>query len=219
MARPKNSTPNYCRHRRSNTARCWVHGRWVDLGRWNSPESKAEYARILAELAASPAATIAPKSGSITINQLLAAFWQHAEQHYRHPDGTPTGELSGYRDSFRMVRRLYGHTDAVKFGPLALKAVRQAMIDANLSRKLINQRIGRIKRSFKWATSEELLPIAVYHSLSTVAGLQAGRSKARESEPVEPVSDELVDATLPFLNRHVRGLLEFQRLTGSRRPR
>jgi integrase len=33
---------------------------------------------------------------------------------------------------------------------------------------------------------------------------------------VEPVADEVVESTLPFLNRYIRGLVEFQRLTGCR---
>lgn len=33
-----------------------------------------------------------PISESFTINQLILAFWRHAEQHYRHEDGTPTNE-------------------------------------------------------------------------------------------------------------------------------
>jgi len=213
MARPKNFSPTYRKHR--NSARCLVNGRWIELGRFNSPESRAEFARIVAELAASPATAIAP-SNSPTVVQIIAAFWRHAEEHYRHPDGTQTGELSGFRDSLRPLRKLYGHTPACNFGPLALKTVRQSMIDDGLTRKLINQRIGRIKRVFRWAASEELVPVEVHTALTTVAGLQAGRSKAREAEPVLPVAEELVEATLPFLNRHVRGLVQFQRLTGCR---
>lgn len=49
-----------------------------------------------------------------------------------------------------------------------------------------------------------------------MTGLQLGRTPARESEPVQPVDDAVVEATLPHLNRHVRGLVEFQRLTGCR---
>ena len=64
--------------------------------------------------------------------------------------------------------------------------------------------------------SEELAPPAVYQAVATVAGLQKGRTAAREKEPVRPVDDAVVDATLPFLGRHVRGLVEFQRLTGCR---
>jgi integrase len=58
--------------------------------------------------------------------------------------------------------------------------------------------------------------VAVHQALGTVQGLQKGRSQVRESKPVEPVADAVVDATLPFLNRHVCGLVEFQRLTGCR---
>lgn len=65
--------------------------------------------------------------------------------------------------------------------------------------------------------NEVLLDHAERHlALVTVRGLQRGRSQVRESKPVEPVAAAVVDATLPFLNRHVRGLVEFQRLTGCR---
>jgi integrase len=69
---------------------------------------------------------------------------------------------------------------------------------------------------FKWAAGEEMIPAAVFHGLAVVNGLQKGRTPARETEPVGPVDDATVEATLPFLNRHVRGLVEFQRLTGCR---
>jgi integrase len=62
----------------------------------------------------------------------------------------------------------------------------------------------------------ELVPVTTYTALATVAGLQEGRTEARESEPVEPVADAVVDATLPFLNRHVAGMVQLQRLTGCR---
>jgi len=68
-----------------------------------------------------------------------------------------------------------------------------------------------VRRVFKWGAGDELIPFEVYQRLATVTGLQKGRCKAPESEPVAPVSDEVVEATLPFLNRHVRGLVELQR--------
>ncbi len=61
--------------------------------------------------------------------------------------------------------------------------------------------------------AEELVSPLVYQALSAVAGLPHGRTEARETEPVD---DAVVDTTLPFLSRHVAGLVEFQRLTGCR---
>jgi hypothetical protein len=79
-----------------------------------------------------------------------------------------------------------------------------------------NRRVALIKRIFKWAVAEELAPPAVHQAVAAVAGLQKGRTAAHETKPVMPVNDAVVDATLPNLGRHVRGLVEFQRLTGCR---
>src|SRR5262249_1462751 len=147
---------------------------------------------------------------------VLLAFLRHAERHYRRADGSQTHEVFEYKLVVRMVREVYGHTPAREFGPLALKAIRSAMIGRKWCRSLVNQRVGRVRRIFKWAASEELIPAAVYQALTTVTGLQRGRTVAREAAPVRPVDTSVVDATLPFLNRHVRGLVEFQRLTGCR---
>jgi integrase len=187
-------------------------------GLYGSPESLAAKARLELELAVSPARvpTVTEDVAAVSVNEVLLAFLLHAERHYRRADGTTTNEFEEYKVVARYVRELYGETPAAAFGPLALKAVRQKFIDAGWRRGFINQRVGRVRRMFKWAASEELVAAAVFQSLGTVVGLQRGRTAARESEPVGPVPDAVIDATLPFLNRHVRGLVEFQRLTGCR---
>ena len=90
------------------------------------------------------------------------------------------------------------------------------MIESGLSRGVINNRIGRIKRMFKWAVAEELVPSSVYHGLQAVAGLSFGRTSARETEPVRPVPDLYVAAVLPFVSPHVAAMIKLQRLTGMR---
>jgi integrase len=191
----------------------------VYLGAYNSPESKQEYERILAQLRASTAGVAAVPSraaADLTVNELLVTYLRHADGYYIHPDGTPTGEARNMRDAIRPVTRLYGRTLAVEFGPLALKTVMQAMVDAGLARSQINARVKRVRRVFKWAASEELIPHATYQALTTVTGLRIGRSAAHESEPIRPVEDWVVEATMPFLNRHLRAMVQLQRLTGMR---
>jgi integrase len=185
-------------------------------GAYGSTESRAAFATLLLELEASPHRGRLSDPNGITVNEVLLAYVQHADQHYRGPDGHPTGETQHVKVVCRAVRELYGMTPAADFGPLALKAVRQRFVAAGWCRRSVNQQIERVRRAFKWAASEELIPFDVYHRLTTVTGLQKGRSAARETEPVEPVDDATVAATLPFLNRQVRGLVEFQRLTGCR---
>src|SRR5262249_43316569 len=80
----------------------------------------------------------------------------------------------------------------------------------------VNNRAQIAKRIFRWAASEELVPASVDHGLATVKHLERGRTAAKDPEPIGPVDDALVDATLPHLNRHVRGLVALGRLTGCR---
>src|SRR5262249_7408287 len=132
----------------------------------------------------------------------------------RTPDGEPTTEIGELKLSLRPVRELYGLTPAAEFGPRALAAVRQHMIGLGWCRTLINRRLDRVKRAFKSATSEELIPVSVYPALRSLAGLRKGRSEARESAPVKPVDPAHVIATLPFLTPHLQTMVELQRLTG-----
>ena len=87
-------------------------------------------ARVIAEwLAGGRRSTTAPSNGTapLTVSEMVLRYWVFAKFHYRR-DGKPTRELDNIRDALRPIRELYGHTDAARFGPLALKAVRRAMI-------------------------------------------------------------------------------------------
>jgi integrase len=222
MARKRNPIPSYLFHKATGRARAV----WTDLaghphqqllpGLYDSAESRQAFNQLLGEIEASPMRSTESGREVVTINQLMLAFLDHAEQHYRRADGSLTHEVHEYKLMSRYIREDYGHTPAARFGPSALKAIRQKFINAGWCRSLINQRIGRVRRVFKWGTAEELVPVAVYQSLSTVSGLQRGRSKVRESKPVESVEDTIVDATVQHLNRHVAGMVRFQQFTGCR---
>jgi integrase len=69
---------------------------------------------------------------------------------------------------------------------------------------------------FRWSVENELVPANVHHGLQAVQGLQRGRTTARETKPVEPITDQLVDATLPHLPQVVADMVRFQRLIGCR---
>jgi integrase len=189
----------------------------VLLGKHNTPESRTEYLRVLAEWEATDRRLAGREAGiGISLNELNLAFLRHAESHYRRPDGTITAEVVNFKLALRHVREVYGTTPVAAFGPLALKAVRQKMVEAGLCRGVVNHRCRRIVRVFKWGVSEELVPESTWRALTTVRGLEQGRTEARETDPVGPVADAVVDATLPLLMPPVRGMVQLQRLTGCR---
>ncbi len=85
-----------------------------------------------------------------------------------------------------------------------------------ISRKEINRRIDLIKRMFKWAVSEELVPASVFQALLTVRGLRRGHPGTYERPKVKPVPPQHVEAVLPFLCPQVAAMVRLQPLIGAR---
>jgi hypothetical protein len=166
MSRPI-SIPKLTHHKASGKAVVRLSGVDVYCGLFGSTEATNAYDRAIAEwLERGRAADIRlveqaekDQSSGISVNELLLAFWKHAEQHYRRPDGTATNEINEYRQTLRLVRDLYGLMPAVEFGPIALKSVRQAMIKRGWCRGLVNQRVNRVRRVFKWGAPRLPNPI------------------------------------------------------------
>ncbi|VTT98879.1 catalytic phage domain protein : Uncharacterized protein OS=Rhodopirellula sp. SWK7 GN=RRSWK_05083 PE=4 SV=1: Phage_integrase [Gemmataceae bacterium] len=183
-------------------------------GTFNSPESVAAYKRFVAEFAVSPVSA-APIKGEVTIDYVLAAYLDRARQEYLS-DGQPTDEIRHIETVIRAVHEVYGTTPAERFGPRELKAVRQTFIARRWCRKTVNAQTNRVRRIFKWAVSEEMVPPSVYHGLQCVDGLGVGSKEARDHDPVRPVDTQTIAATLPYLNRHVAGLIRFMSYTGCR---
>jgi integrase len=193
-----------------------LDGRDFYLGRHGSPASRIEYDRLVAEWLSNGRRLPAPASAvEPSVNEVILAYLRHADSYYVK-NGRPTIEPGNIRLAVRPLRTLYGYVPLREFGPVALKAVRGAMVEAGICRSEINRRVGRIVRLFKWAVSEELVPASVHEALRTVTGLRRGRSDVRESDPVTPVADAAVDAIKPHVSRQVWAMIELQRLTGMR---
>lgn len=213
---PKSSTPrvpSYRRHKPTGQAVVTINGRDIYLGKWNTAASRAEYDRLVAEFLANGRQL--RDEVDTTVVEVINAYRKFAEQYYRK-NGEVTREYGCIKEALKIVRELYGRKLADDFGPLALKAVRQRMVDNGWSRGYINKSIGRIRRCFKWAVENELVRRDMYHGLMAVSGLRKGRSEAREPDPVMPVDDATVQATLPHLSPVVAHMIRFQRLTGGR---
>lgn len=216
MPKLKNSVPKYRRHRASGQAVVTLSGRDFYLGPHNSKTSVHEYDRLVAEWLANNRSLPAEADSPTTIEELLASFWQYAVVHYVGLDGKPTSEVESYRQAMKPVRSLYAGLFVNEFGPRSLKTVRKVYISKGLARKTVNRQIGRIKRIFKWGVSNELVQSNVFQALQAVEGLKRGRSEARETEPIKPVDESLVEKVKPYVSRQVWAMIQLQVLTGMR---
>jgi integrase len=211
--------PKYSLHKASGRALVTLDGTDHYLGEYDSPASKVKYDRLVAEWLANGRRSQAqqlPASPSHTINELIAAYWEHAERYYRRPDGTPTPEIQSLRQALRPLILLYGETQAGEFGPLALKAVRETMIKKGWCRNNINRQVSRLKSMFRWGTEQEMIPGSVFHALLAVRGLKQGRTDAVESDPVRPVPEHLITVIQPHVSSHVWSMVRLMLLTGAR---
>jgi integrase len=205
--------PRYRRHS-SGQARVTLHGRDHLLGPYGSKESHKVYDRLIAEWLENRT-HLRPDDEAISVNELILAYWNHARDYYGFDD-TNRGDSYCLRDALRVVKALYGTTAAREFGPLALKACRRKMIEQGWSRTYTNSQVDRLRRMFRWAAEEELLPGSNYQNLQAVRGLLRGKTEARETDKVRPVAVELVEATLPRMQPTVQAMVRFQLLTGCR---
>jgi hypothetical protein len=131
----------------------------VLLGRYGTPESRKEYARVLAESEAAGRRTPQPTAASdVTVNELLPRYWKHARGYYAWAKEPTRGDKVSLPDALRVVRKMHGHTLAREFGPLALKACRDRMVRKGWARTYVNAQVDRVRRMFRWAAEEEMLP-------------------------------------------------------------
>lgn len=216
MPRLTEAAPKYRHHRASGQALVTLSGVDHYLGPHGSRASKREYDRLVGEwLAAGRNLTAAEEQADITVTELAARYWKFASTYYQR-NGEPTGSLPGIKAMLKLIRAKYRDTEARRFGPLSLQALKQHMIERGWARVYVNDHLGRIRRMFKWAAAQELVQVSVFQALTTVPGARRGRGEAREPAPIGPVAISMVEATLCHLPLVVQDMVRLQLLTGMR---
>lgn len=212
--------PAYRHHKPPGLASVRIEGRDIYLGPHGTAESRAKYKRVIAEWLANHKAETCSFNGNgqatnRVVDELIAAYLDFAKSYYVK-NGTLTGEYRNIGDALRPLTTLYGRTRVADFGPSALKAVRQAMMDADLCRRTINSRINRIRQVLKWGVENELVPAEVLHALQAVAPLKLGRCNVREADRVKPVPKHLIEPVRKLAAPQVAAMIRLQLLTGMR---
>ena len=220
MAAPSRTIrfPKYRHYLPKNLAVVRIDGKDHYLGKFDSPQSWKKYHQLLADWQSGHEVIPVPQpdqTGFIGVSVVVEAYLNYAKTYYRR-DGQLTREYGCLIYAFEPLIEHFGVSNANEFGPKSLKQYREKLLKRNLARPVINSCVSRVKRLFKWATAEELINSSIYHALFAVGGLTYGRSEARETDPVRPVADEHINATLPYLGSVVAAMVRVQRITGMR---
>lgn len=221
----KNPVPTYRRHSRKDQAVIDVYrhdGKRTKVylpGPYDSPESKAEYARLVALMQAHggrlPLHPGERAPGDLTIDEVVLLFLEKKVD----VDYTPAEQESNLH-ALKPLTRLYGWALARDFDAKTLGVVRDAMVSGSWmndkereraekhgrpigwARKTINNHTSRIRSMFRWAVLEKIVPASVVVDIDCLPTLKRGRGGARDTEPIAPVEIETVKETLPHLIRN-----------------
>jgi integrase len=217
----RKTTPKFCHHGAKNLGYVTLNSHEHYLGHWPAsrgkkppPDVQAAYDELIAKWLFH-GRQLPDERPLLTVNDVVLAHVKWAETHY-FPRRQKDDQNRFIRYAVAVVRESFGKTPVIEFGPKKLKAVRQAMVELDWCRNTVNAQIDRVKRMFKWAVAEEMIPGEVYHALRTVEGLRRGTPGVRETEPIKPVSTEIIETILPFLQPVMGAMVRVQLLTGMR---
>lgn len=213
------------------------------LGEIGSPESRERYYRTLAawesrgrtlptfeECGLAPTfhaikrrraeATAAGRVGTRgSIAAALLIYWREVR------DTVSSKRANAIKVTLRLLRETDGSTVLGDYGPNRLRLLRERMVTGDAeadpprdrwSRRTTNERVRIVQAFFRWAVARELVGESVARALEMVDPLKRRRGEPDDRRPVLPVTQDLIDATLPHCSRQVRALIQLQLLTGAR---
>lgn len=215
MTKTSNRIPSLRLHKPSGLAVVTLCGQDHYLGQHKTPESQARYDELIQTWLQNGRTLKSWQPQGETLESLYEAYLKFVQSYYVKR-GRPTSEQVQIRAAIGHLIRSSGHVNVEDFSAFALKRYRDGLIEEDLSRKVINQHVERVRRMISWGVSEKLAPPTVLVELKTVKGLSRGRSQAREAPPVKPVPEELIEAVIKIAHPIIGTMIKLQLITGMR---
>ena len=211
MTYTRKQLPAYCRHKPSDRAFVRIGGKMHYLGKYDSQASRQEYDRLIAEFIANGRQAVY-SSEEILIEQLIVRFLMYIDRERNYS----TGAKKTIQRVLQMLNDFYGKQPVTLFGPTSLKSIRRRFIESGLARGTINDYVSIIRQIFYWGCEEEIVPAEIAGALRMVPLLKYGATSAPDYDAIQPVSDEVLEKTLPYIPQQYRDMAMVQRRISGR---
>jgi integrase len=154
----------------------------------------------------------APRPEGLSVAEAFAEFWRRGVQHFRDER-----VIDRFDQATKAVTPVCGHLPAASFGLGEMEDVRLGLLGRKppLARGYINALMSAVKQVVAWLHAHKLVSAAVLADARALKALGPGDG-GRETGPVPPVEEWVVEATLPHLSPTVAAMVRVQRLTGAR---
>ncbi len=228
MPRRRSALPKLCLHKPSGRAVMFVNRRPVYLGKYDTPEAREAYGELIAKLCKGETLEAAQANQSPAGLKLVDLLLKYATEELPR---FSRDEKHCQRSAIRILRQLFGETNAVDFGPLKLRIVRDAMVAGDphavdsdgkpsprkpWSRDFINKQVKRVRAIFRWGVSWEIIPQTVADALNSVLPLKMGETAAPDYKARRSVPPANIEAVRERLKPRDRDILDLMLLTGAR---
>lgn len=217
---PKRSEwpPRVRPHPQSGQERVWWAGKWHYLGPAGSDQARQEYASLLARVTGGELEPV-PRQGKaprpITVADVLASWLERAAPLLTERGG----EEAQFRKTFVPLDRLFADLPAAEFNASRLAELQAAMATGSWltekdreaarkewSRKVVNQRLGRVRKVWRWAEKMGLVPAGSFASLMVVENIPMGSRLAAEGTGRRTATLAEVKAVCRCFPRHAKVL-------------
>ena len=153
---------------------------------------------------------------AVTVDDVCAAWADHAAQYYRRPDGSATSEVAQVVIGVRLFRQMYGRAAIAELTHADVMRWRDALERSGVARTTVNKRVGILKRMMAWALDAGHIDARTKVELSQVTTLKRGRCLAHETAPVRPADDDAVRKAVAVMMPNTADMVRLQRWTGMR---
>jgi len=211
MTYKRKQLPKYCLHKASGQAYVRIAGDMHYLGKHGSDASRREYDRIMSEFIANGRQPFRHPD-EIHVEDLVVRYLDYVEKELNLSKGRK-------KNIIRVLKTLndfYGKHPVSAFGPSALKTLRQQWVEKKMGLHTVNCYVSTIKQTFDWGKEEEIIPVDLALAIAAVKQLKRGSTSAVVYGEVKPVSDEIVEKTLPCLRQQMQDMVRVQRFISGR---
>lgn len=150
-------------------------------------------------------------SMDVRIDELVIEYLETVRQRYER-----TRSFNNFQQAGKLLIENFGGRLAREFNRHSFELLKKIMAGQQMAMRTANVRIDIIKRIFRYAEENEIITAEHYFRIKAVNKFRRADEILPPPEEVEPVSDEVVRKTLPFLTSVVADMVILQQRTGMR---
>jgi integrase len=227
------SAPSYRYHKSSKQAVVTLFDvethrrRDVMLGEFDSKESRAKYAAVIAAWEKNgrrfdDPKQPAPKPDDLRVSEAVEEYLKEGQRKWRRPTGEPTGTFADIAITGVYLTDLFGAMPLADFGADQLEQLRDRLIADKRVCPQVNKRIGHARQWYTWCLARRKVPASVdafrvlLEMKQRCRAISPGDFGAKAGKKVQPADPKAVEKALPEMPPLIQAVVQLLRLTGAR---